>query len=152
MMPVLPETFSFALCSWKTLISVQDARLSWWDINSRPSVFKTYFNYFVAVQSLGHVQLFVTPCTAACQSPLSFTDSRSLLKLLSIESTVLPNHLNLCHSLPLSPSLFPSIWSFPVSQLFPSGGQTIGAAASASVRRESISFFVPIFLSGKGKC
>ena len=40
----------------------------------------------VAVQSLSHVPLFVTPWTAACQASLSFTISRSLFKLMSIES------------------------------------------------------------------
>ena len=124
---------------------MQDASLSWWDIKSHPSVFKTYFDYFDVVQSLSHVRLFVTPWTAACQSPLSFTVSRSLLKLLSIESTVLSNHFNLCHSLPLSPSLFPSIWSFPMSLLFPSGVQTIGASASGLYAEGPFLFWCLIF-------
>ena len=62
-----------------------------------------------SVQSLSHVQLFVTPCTAACQASLFITNSRSLLKLMSIESVMPCNHLILCHPLLLPPSIFPSI-------------------------------------------
>ena len=48
---------------------------------------------FSSVQSLSHVQLFVTPWTAADQASLSITNSRSLLKLMSIESVMPSNHL-----------------------------------------------------------
>ena len=65
-----------------------------------------------SVQSLSHVRLFMTPCTAACQTSLSITNSRSLLKLMSIESVMLSNHLILCHPLLLLPSIFPSIRVF----------------------------------------
>ena len=59
-----------------------------------------------------------TPWTAACQASLSFIISRSLLKLMSIESMMLSNHLS--HPL-LLPSIFPSIpGSLPVSQVFSS--------------------------------
>ena len=63
---------------------------------------------FSLVQSLSHVRLFVTPWTAAHQDFLSITNSRSLLKLMSIESVVPSNHLILCHPLLLPPSIFPS--------------------------------------------
>ena len=53
----------------------------------------------VIVQSLSHVQLFMTPWTAACQASLSFTSSQSLLKLTSIESVMPAHHLLLCHPL-----------------------------------------------------
>ena len=62
-----------------------------------------------SVQSLSHVQLFATPWTAACQASLSITNSRSLLKLMSIELVMPSNHL--CHLL-LLPSIFPSIRFF----------------------------------------
>ena len=65
-----------------------------------------------AVQSLSHVQFFVTPWPAARQAPLSFTISQSLLKLKSIESVMLSNHLILCCPLLLLPSIFPSIKVF----------------------------------------
>ena len=60
---------------------------------------------------LSHVQLFATPWTAARQASLSSTNSRSLLKLMSIESVVLFNHLILCCLL-LLPPIFPSIRVF----------------------------------------
>ena len=63
------------------------------------------------VQSLNS-SLFSTPCTAACQASLSFTISRSLLKLMSIESVMPSNHLILCHPLLFWPSVFPSIRVF----------------------------------------
>ena len=64
-----------------------------------------------SVQSLSCVQLFVTPWTAARQASLSITNSRSLLKLMSIKSVMPSNHLILCHPL-LLPSIFPSIRVF----------------------------------------
>ena len=51
------------------------------------------FIQFSSVRSLSHVQLFATPWTAACQASLSVTNSWSLLKLISIESVMLFNHL-----------------------------------------------------------
>ena len=66
----------------------------------------------VVVQSLSHVRLFATLWTTACQAPLSFTISQSLLKLMSTESMVPSNHLILCHPLLLLPSIFPSIRVF----------------------------------------
>ena len=66
----------------------------------------------VSVQSLSHVQLFVTPWTAAHQTSLSITNSQSLPKLMSIESVIPSNHLIFCHPLFLMPSIFPSIRVF----------------------------------------
>ena len=65
----------------------------------------------VVVQSLSCVQLFATSWTAAYHASLSFTISRSLLKLMSIESVMPSNHLILCHPL-LLPSIFPRIRVF----------------------------------------
>ena len=87
----------------------------------------------VAVQSPSHVQLFAIPWTAARQASLSFTISQSLLKLMSIESMMPSNHLILCRPLLFLPSVFSASGSFPMSQFFTSGGQSIGASASASV-------------------
>ena len=61
------------------------------------------------VQLLSHAWLFVTPWTVTHQASLSFTTSRSLLKLLFIESVMPSNHLILCHPVLLLPSIFPSI-------------------------------------------
>ena len=66
----------------------------------------------VPVQSVSYVQLFVTPWTAAHQASLSFTISQSLLKFMSIGSVMPSNHLILCHSCLLLPSIFPSIRVF----------------------------------------
>ena len=76
---------------------------------------------------------FVTPWTAAHQASLSITNSWSLLKLMSIEFVMPSNHLILCRPFLLPPSIFPSIRIFSVSQYFASGGQSIGASASALV-------------------
>ena len=64
------------------------------------------------VQSLSRVSLFATPWTAARQASLPFTNSRSLLKLMSIASVMPSNHLILCCPLLLLPSIFPSIRVF----------------------------------------
>ena len=69
-------------------------------------------HHFSSVQSLSHVWLFATPWTAACQASLSITNSRSLLKLTSIELVMPWNHLILCHPLLLLPSIFPSVRVF----------------------------------------
>ena len=58
------------------------------------------------------VRLFVTPCTAAHQTSLSITNSRNLLKLMSIESEMPSNHLIFCCPLLLPPSIFFSITVF----------------------------------------
>ena len=67
---------------------------------------------FSSVQLLSHVQLFVTPWTATRQASLSITNFQSLLKFMSNESVMPPNHLILCHPLLLPPSTFPSIRVF----------------------------------------
>ena len=88
---------------------------------------------FSSVQSLSCVRLFATPWTAAHQASLSITNSRSLLKLMSVESMKSSNHLVLGCVLLLPPSIFPCIRVFSNSQFFPSGGQSTGVSASASV-------------------
>ena len=67
---------------------------------------------FSSVQLFSCVQLFVTPWTAGCQASLSITNSRSLFRLMSIESVMSSNHLILCRPLRLLPSIFPSIRIF----------------------------------------
>ena len=80
-----------------------------------------------SVHSLSCVWLFVIPCTAACQASPSFTISRSLLRLMFIESVMLSNNPILCHPLLLLPSIrvfsnelvlhirWPKYWSFSFS-------------------------------------
>ena len=66
----------------------------------------------MSVQSLSHVRFFATPWTAARQASLSFTNSQSPLKLMSIESVMPSSHLILCHPLLLLTSIFPRIRVF----------------------------------------
>ena len=81
-----------------------------YNLNHQESLTHGYF--CLSVQVLSHVQLFATPRTAACQASLSITNSRSLFKLMAIESVMPLNHLILCHPLLLLPSIFPSIRFF----------------------------------------
>ena len=70
------------------------------------------FEQFSSVQSLSCIQLFAMPSTAALQASLSITKSRSLLKLISIQSVMPSNHIILCQTLLLPPSIFLSIRVF----------------------------------------
>jgi len=84
----------------------------------------------VVVQSLSCVQFSTTPWAAAHQASLSFTTCQSLLKSVANESVMPSNHLILCYTLLLLPSSFPASGSLPMSWLFTSGGQSIGAFTS----------------------
>ena len=86
--------------------------------------------------------------TVSCKASLTFTISWSLLKFMSIELVMLSNHLILCCPLVLCLQSFPASGSFPVSQLFTSGGQSIGASASASVLPVIIQACFPLGLTG----
>ena len=89
-------------------------------------------NKFSSVQLLSCVRLFETPWITACQASLSITNSWGLLKLMSIESVMPSSHLIV---VPFSscPQSLPASGSFPMSQLFAGGGQSIAVSASASV-------------------
>ena len=89
-----------------------------------------------------------TPWTAARQASLALTIFWSLLKFMSIASVIPSSHLILCRPLLLLPSIFLSIRPFPMSQLFPSGDQIIGALVSASVLPMSIHGWFPLRLTG----
>ena len=71
-----------------------------------------HLSLFSSVQSLSRVRLFATPWITALQASLSITNSRSLLKLMSIKLVMPSNHLLLCCPLLLPPSIFPSIRVF----------------------------------------
>ena len=86
-----------------------------------------------SIQSLSCVWLFATPLTAARQSSLSITSSRSLLKLMSIESVMPSNHLILCRPCSSCLQSCPALGFFLASQFSASGSQSIAASASASV-------------------
>ena len=101
-----------------------------------------------SVQSLSHVRLFVTSWTTAHQASWSITYSWSLLKLMSIESVMPSNHLILCCSLLLLPSIFPSIRVFSNESVLCIGWKTIGVSALASVLSMNIQDWFPSELTG----
>ena len=101
--------------------------MSWWGRLQRSHVFqlgqtadghirywkvKPVVTQFSSVYSLSHVRLFATPWITAHQASLSITKSRSLLKLMSIESVMPSSHLIICHPLLLLPPILPSIRVF----------------------------------------
>ena len=91
--------------------------------------------------------LFETLWTAAHQVSLSFSISWSLLRLMLAESVMPSNHLILWHSFLLLPSSFVASGSFPLSQLFTTDGQSIGASASASLLPMNIQSLFPLGLT-----
>ena len=118
-----------------------------------------------SVQSLSHVQLFVTQRTKTFQASLSIPNSWTLLKLMSIESVMPTNHLILCHPLLLQTSIFPSISvsSFSLFDLLfffillyftlqycisSSHQESIGVPASASVLPMNIQDWFPLGWTG----
>ena len=126
-------------------------------INKKVSLYSTvnYLQYPVINHNgkeyekvlFSRLQLFVTPWTAACQTSWSFTISWSLLKLVSIESVMPSNYPTTLSSVTpfsSSPWSFPASGSFPMSQCFASGGQSIGASASASVLPMNIQGWFPL--------
>ena len=84
-----------------------------------------------------------------CSTPgLSITNSQNLLKLMSFELVIPSNHVILCRPLLFLPLIFPASGSFPMSQFFPSGGQSIGISVSASVLPMNIQDSFPVRLTG----
>ena len=102
---------------------------------------------FSSVQSLSRVQLFATPWTAAHQAYLSITNSWSLPKLMSIES-VMPSISSSVIPFSSCPQSLPASGSFPVSQLFAWGGQSIGVSASRSVFPMNAQDWSPLWWTG----
>jgi len=103
---------------------------------------------FSLVQSFSHVRLFAIPWIAACQASLSITNSRSSLKLTSIESVMPSSHLTLCRPLLLLPPIPPTSESFPMSQLFSWGGQSTGVSALASFLPKNTQDWSPLGWTG----
>ena len=134
-------TFLMMSLDHNTLVSLGESRT----LETDPVMERTYccmhwgtLLYFSSVQSLSRVQLFVTPWIAACQASLSITNSRSSLRLVSIESVMPSSHLILGRPLlplpPIPPSIrvfsnestlrmrWPKYWSFSFS-IIPSKGK-----------------------------
>ena len=140
-MTQIKRSFHMFLMSDLYNTSINQNRLLIYNIAYHPHQFSP-----VAQLCLTCVWLFAS-WTAACQASLSFTNSRSMLKLMSVESVMPSSHLILCHPLLLLPSIFPSIRVFAMSLLFPSDGQSIGASASASVLPMNIQDGFPLGLT-----
>ena len=87
-------------------------RSDWFDLLAARGVLKSLLQYHSSVQWLSHVRLFATPWITTHQASLSVTNSRSLRKLMSIESVMPSNHFILCRPLLLPLSIFPSISDF----------------------------------------
>ena len=100
----------------------------------------------VIVRLLSCVGLFGTPWTAARQASLSFPISQNLFKLISSEAVMLSNQLILCYLCSSCLQSFPASGPFPMSWLFASGGQSIGA--SVSVLPMNIQGWFPLGLTG----
>ena len=98
----------------------QGLRISLFGLSSAiQSHWVAYYPHDCSVQSLSHISLFATLCTAAYQASLSITNSRSLLKLMSIKLVMPSNCLILCCPLPLLLSILPSIRIFPNESVLP---------------------------------
>ena len=110
-------------CTW---IGIQGTEVIKGQLRTLPPFSSVQFSRSV-------VSDFVTPWTTAHQASLSITNSRSPPEPMSTVLVMPSNHLIICHPLPLLPSIFPRSGAFPMSWLFVSGGQSIGASASASV-------------------
>ena len=92
-----------------------------------------FWGKFSSVQPLSHIRLFATSQTAAHQDSLFITTSWSLFKLMSIKLVMPSNHFILCFPFYSPLQSFLASGSFPVSNFFLSGSQSIGASAPASV-------------------
>ena len=108
-------------------------------------MFQITTHQFSSVQSLSRVHIFATPWTAAHQASLSITNSRSSLRLMSVEWEI-PTH----HLIPFSSHLqsFPASGSFPMSQFIASGVQSVGVSASTSVLPMNIQDWYPLGWTG----
>ena len=104
--------------------------------------------WFSSVQLLSGVRLFATPWITTRQDSLPSPTPGSLLKLMSIELVMPSSHPIFCHPLLLLPPVPPSIRSFPVSQLFTWGGQSIGVSASVSVFQMNTQDWSPLGWTG----
>ena len=136
------------MINYQKLLSIPSRMCSTWQWYNWHNRSQWIFSAKVVVQFLSHVWLFVTPWTAAHQASLSFATSWSLLKLISIESMMPHNHLILCCPLSSCLQSFPASGSFLKSRFFASGGQSIGASASASVLPMNTQDWFPLALIG----
>ena len=105
-----PEVDVRKVCfhQWALEVILSQEHLQW-DLIDKEEAIRRSWRIVVVVQLLSCVLFFATPWTATHQASLSFNISRSLLKLMSIESVMSSNHLILCRPLRLLPPIFLSI-------------------------------------------
>ena len=132
----------WAIRPWKDMEKTYIHITKWKKKSEKPSY------YIVAVQSLSHVWLFVTPWSAACQASLSFTMSQSLLKFMSIELWCYPTISSSVAPFSSCPQSIPASGSFVMNWLCASGGQSNGVSAPASVLPVNIQGWFPLGLTG----
>ena len=116
--------------------------------NSTGNIHPAFVGIVTVVQLLSCVKLIATAWTATCQAPLSFTISWSLFKLMFIKMWCYPIISSSVTTFSSCPQSFPALVSFPMSWLFASGGQSIGALSSASVLPMNIQGWFPLGLTG----
>ena len=136
-----------------------DRRITSFPFDLKCCPFSMHINHFTVATILAAficcsitimTDFFVTPWTAAHQASLSFSSSWSLLKLMSIKSVTPSNHLILCRSLLLTPSIFPSSKVFSnesVSSLHQKA-KSSGTSVSASVLPMNIQDWFPLGWTG----
>ena len=139
------DRYSIISCRKVGAKSLRTNHSMFWSLSTCGLQLFAYLAVVVVVQSLSHVWFFASSWTAAHQASLSFTITWSLRKPMSLESVMPSSHLILC--LPLLLQSFPASESFPMSQLLTSGGQRIGASASASVLPMNIQGWLPLGLT-----
>ena len=122
---------------------------SWW-VQLYLQVWSTtcLFKLLLAFQLLSHVWLLAIPWMTACQAPLSSTISWCLIKFISIELVILPNHLTLCCPFLLLPTVFPSIRVFFNESALHIRWPNIGASTLASVLPMNIQGWYPLGWTG----
>ena len=110
---------------------------------------KTHRKFKISsIQFLSCIWLFATPWTAAQQASLSITNSRSSLKLMSIQSVMPSNRIILCHPLLFLPSIFPSTRVFSNEAVLCIRWPSIGVSASTSVLPMNTQDWSPLRLTG----
>ena len=121
----------------------------WWKAISRKTSWDpTWVTEFSSVQLLNCVPLFVSPWTVAHQASLFITNSQSLHKIIPLSRWCHPTSSSFVIPFFSCLQSFPTSGSFSMSQFFASGGQSIGASASASVLPMDIQNWFPLGLTG----
>ena len=123
-----PTVYPTVFSPWNFFLSPRSLSCTWYYTSLKSIGLKSVRQFSCSVESDS-----ATPWTTALQASLSITNSRSSPKLMSIELVMPSNHLILCRPLLLRLQSIPASGSFQMSQLFASGGQSIGVSASTSV-------------------